>query len=92
MFSVCHYVSEQEHRILVRSIASSADLKWPKGYYIPEGIMPNTCIGDTRLGATACSEGWVGHQSGGGEQLYCTSLISYGCYSSLPLILSQYHY
>lgn len=91
-FSVCHSISKQEHKILGRSMASSADLNLQKGYYIPESVTPRICTGDTRLEATDCPGGWAGHQSADGEQLYCTSLISHGCYSSLPLTLSQYYY
>lgn len=53
-FSVCHSISKQEHKILGRSMDSSADLNLQKGYYIPESVTPRICTGDTRLEATDC--------------------------------------
>ena len=50
------------------------DPKWPMGYSIPCDVMSSILTGGVGLGGIA-AEGLTGHQSVGGEQLHCASLV-----------------
>jgi len=71
------------HKELERDRTRTADPDSPKGHPIPY----STILNSKTVGRAATAWGLDGHQSAGGEQWHCTSLILYVLLSLLLLFL-----
>lgn len=85
-FSVSCAASEEVHKKLRGSIVRTTDQSGQKDILCDRTSRPVYKMGELPGKGVITAQGQAWHQSAGGEQLYCASLVCFGIY--LPLSLS----